>query len=295
MKDYVEEFCSYLRDVKNVSNNTFESYVRDIHQFLTYSVSGGVSAVTDIDSAAVLSYVNGLTAQGRSVSTATRVSASIRCYFQYLLSLGIVSENPAKNIKSARPEKKLPEILTGKEVSLLLSQPDIVDPKGCRDKAMLELLYATGIRVSELIELKISDFNPDIGIIHLKGKKSERIVPVYPDAVKAVNDYLHRVRGTIVFDPHEEVLFLNMNGKPLTRQGFWKIIKSYAGQANIKKDITPHTLRHSFATHLLENGAPLKDIQEMLGHSDISSTQVYAQIMKDRYASSYKRFHPRAH
>lgn len=295
MKDYIEEFSRYLADVKKVSKNTYESYVRDITQFLSHAASAQLAAVSEIGSEFVADYIGGLTAQGRSGSTVTRVSASIRCYFGYLLSLGVVKENPAKTVKAAKVEKKLPEILNEKEINLLLSQPDIVDPKGCRDKAMLELLYATGIRVSELIELRLSDFNPDIGIVHLSSNKGERIVPVYPDAVKAINDYIHRVRGAIVLDPNVDVLFVNMNGRPLTRQGFWKIVKTYAGQAKIKKDITPHTLRHSFATHLLENGAQLKDIKEMLGHSDISSTQIYAQIMRNRYTQVYKKFHPRAH
>lgn len=295
MKDFIDEFGAYLRDVKEVSSNTFESYMRDITQFVTYIRTTSLSGLGSVRGEDVAKYIGTLTKQGRSKSTLTRVSASIRCYFQYLLSIGAVSENPAKGIKVERAEKKLPEILSGKEINLLLSQPDIYDSKGCRDKAMLELLYATGIRVSELIELKISDFNSDIGIVHLKNNKGERIVPVYPAAVKAVVDYLNCVRGTIVLDKDVESLFVNMNGHPLTRQGFWKIVKSYAASANIKKDITPHTLRHSFATHLLENGAQLKDIKEMLGHSDISSTQVYAQIMKDRYTQVYRKFHPRAH
>lgn len=294
MKDYIAEFENYLINTKKVSQNTLESYLRDISQYMRYCDTSGLDSSAEADRDFIENYISKLTADGRSNSTVTRLSASVRCYYQYLLSCGIVSENPAKNIKLAKVEKKLPEILTGKEISLLLSQPDIVESKGCRDKAMLELLYATGIRVSELIDLKISDFSSDIGILHLNSKKGERIVPMYPAAVKAVSDYITRVRSTIILDPEELSLFTNMNGQPLTRQGFWKIIKSYAKSANIKKDITPHTLRHSFATHLLENGAQLKDIKEMLGHSDISSTQVYAQIMKDRYTQAYKKYHPRA-
>lgn len=294
MKDYIAEFENYLINTKQSSKNTVESYLRDITQFVSFGASEGLSSSSEADATLVLKYIGMLTDEGRSNSTVTRVSASIRCYYQYLISAGIVSENPAKNVKIAKVEKKLPEILTGKEVTLLLSQPDIVDAKGCRDKAMLELLYATGIRVSELIDLQIGDFNPDIGILHLAGKKGERIVPMYPAAVKAVSDYIARVRTVLVPDIRETALFTNMNGQPLTRQGFWKIIKTYAKSANIKKDITPHTLRHSFATHLLENGAQLKDIKEMLGHSDISSTQVYAQIVKDRYTQAYRKFHPRA-
>ncbi len=294
MTDYIAEFEGYLINDKQVSSNTLESYLRDISQFAVYAASKGLTSASAAGAAFISEYIALLSAEGRSNATLTRVSASLRCYYQYLLSCGIVTANPAKGIKLAKAEKKLPEILTGKEIMLLLSQPDIVDSKGCRDKAMLELLYATGIRVTELIDLKIHDFNPEIGILHLHNKKGERIVPMYPAAIKAVSDYLSRVRGRIVYDPEEEALFTNMNGQPLTRQGFWKIVKAYAKSANIKKDITPHTLRHSFATHLLENGAQLKDIKEMLGHSDISSTQVYAQIMRDRYTMSYQKFHPRA-
>ena len=158
---------------------------------------------------------------------------------------------------------------------------------------MLELLYATGIKVTELIELKLSDINLQVGILHLQsGKKADRIIPIYPQAIKALKNYITQVRAVVVINPEEERLFTNMNGQPLTRQGFWKIIKQYAASAKINKDITPHTLRHSFAAHLLENGAPLSDIQEMLGHSDISSTQIYAQLMKNKYAAAYKKYHP---
>ena len=294
MTDYIAEFEGYLINVKKVSSNTLESYLRDISKFAAFASSKGLASVSSADLAFISEYISLLGAEGRSCATITRTSASLRCYYQYLQSRGIVTDNPARGIKLARAEKKLPEILTGKEITQLLSQPDIVDPKGCRDKAMLELLYATGIRVTELIDLKIHDFNPEIGILHLHNKRGERIVPMYPAAVKAVTDYMARARASIVCDPSEDALFTNMNGQPLTRQGFWKIVKAYAQAANIKKDITPHTLRHSFATHLLENGAQLKDIKEMLGHSDISSTQIYAQIMRDRYTMSYQKFHPRA-
>ena len=159
---------------------------------------------------------------------------------------------------------------------------------------MLELLYATGIKVSELISLKYSDLNLSVGILHLHTDKTERVIPMYPEALKVVTNYCKNVRDIVVLGNDTDVLFTNMGGKPMTRQGFWKIIKFYADKANIKKDITPHTIRHSFAAHLLENGAPLKDIQEILGHSDLSSTQVYAQLMRNRYAQSYKKYHPMA-
>ena len=294
MKDYITEFKTYLVERKGVSSNTLESYLRDLSQFSAYAVSRQTEDLADADQNLILEYVASLESLGRSHSTITRVLASIRCFYQYLLALGRVTDNPAKGVKVSKAEKKLPEILSNQEIELLLAQPDPLDHKGCRDKAMLELLYATGIRVSELIDLKLHDVNLEVGILHLKGTKSERIVPMYPAAVKAIADYVTRVRPVIVTDPDSTMLFTNMNGQPLTRQGFWKIVKHYAQLANIQKDITPHTLRHSFAAHLLENGAQLRDIKEMLGHADISSTQVYAQIMKNRYAQAYRKFHPRA-
>ena len=294
MKDYIAEFKAYLVEQKGVSSNTLESYLRDLSQFSVYAASRQIEDLADADQKLVLEYVASLESMGRSHATITRVLASIRCFYQYLLMTGMVSDNPAKGVKVSKAEKKLPEILSNQEIELLLAQPDPLDHKGCRDKAMLELLYATGIRVSELIDLHIHDVNLEVGILHLKGARSERIVPMYPAAVKAIADYVLRVRPVIVLDPDSEMLFTNMNGLPLTRQGFWKIVKHYAQQANIHKDITPHTLRHSFAAHLLENGAQLRDIKEMLGHADISSTQVYAQIMKNRYAQAYRKFHPRA-
>ena len=211
-----------------------------------------------------------------------------------MLSKGFCEVNPTEAVKIKRTEKKLPGILDSNEIMLLLSQPDGTDYKSRRDKAMLELLYATGIKVSELIELTVSNVNLQIGILHLHNEKKERIVPMYPAAVKAISSYLVNVRPVIVTDEAEDRLFTNMNGQPMSRQGFWKIIKHYAETAGIKKDITPHTLRHSFAAHLLENGAQLKDIKEMLGHSDISSTQVYAQFVKSKYTMAYTKYHPLA-
>ena len=188
----------------------------------------------------------------------------------------------------------MPDILDSKEITLLLSQPNGDDYKSIRDRAMLELLYATGIKVSELIELKITDINLQVGIIHTKNSKHERIVPLYPAANKHLAEYCSVARPALIHNSGEDRLFTNMNGQPMTRQGFWKIIKHYAEKAGITKDITPHTLRHSFAAHLLENGAQLNDIKEMLGHSDISSTQIYAQLIKSKYAQSYAKFHPLA-
>lgn len=295
MKDYEKEFERYLVETKGVSSNTFESYVRDVSQFLHYLELSHVSSVADVNTALLEDYLLFCEQEGKSAATITRITASLRCYYKYLISLGVTNSNPTTGIKARTAEKKLPEILTGKEIDLLLSQADPRDAKGCRDKAMLELLYATGIRVSELINLNTDDINYEVGIIRCAGNKGERVIPVYHTALLAVQAYVKRVRYLCVADDQEKSLFVNMSGQRLSRQGFWKIIKQYAKQAGIKKDITPHTLRHSFAAHLLENGAQLKDIQEMLGHSDISSTQVYAQIMKNRFSNIYNKYHPKAH
>lgn len=294
MKDFEREFERYLTDTKGVSSNTFESYLRDVSQYVKYLEMHGDSSVTDVDADVIRDYLSYLEKSGKSPSTLTRVLASLRCYYKFLNSIGSVKVNPTAGLHSRASEKKLPEILTGEEIDLLLSQADPSDAKGCRDKAMLELLYATGIRVSELINLNVNDVNYEVGVIRCSGHKGDRVIPVYQTALLAVQAYVRRVRYLTVMDDSETSLFVNMNGQRMSRQGFWKIIKQYAKQAGIKKDITPHTLRHSFAAHLLENGAQLRDIQEMLGHSDISSTQVYAQIMKNRYSNVYNKYHPKA-
>ena len=294
MKDYIIGFKDYLKNQKKSSDNTLESYLRDIGQFLLYCNSNNINDVQDISAVTIEKYNSYLALNGKSKATVTRVAASMRCFFLYLTNIGAIFSNPVLNVKFEKAEKKLPEVLTSREVNLLLSQPDGSDYKSVRDKALLELLYATGIKVSELIDLSVNDVNLQIGILHMRSAKTERIIPMYPAAIKAVAAYIANVRPIIVTESNEDRLFTNMNGSSLSRQGFWKIIKHYAAMADIEKDITPHTLRHSFAAHLLENGAQLTDIKEMLGHSDISSTQIYAQIMKNKYTQAYKRFHPLA-
>ena len=253
-----------------------------------------IKKVTKIDSNVITKFYDYLYSLGKSQSTVARVSASLRCFFTYLIKIGVITESPVIKTKTATAERKLPEILTSKEVLNLLSQPNGNDYKSLRDKAMLELLYATGIKVSELVELDIAELNLQIGFLNLKTSKNERVIPIYPAAVHTLQIYITSVRPVLINNSDETKLFTNMSGEPLSRQGFWKILKYYANKANIKKDITPHTLRHSFATHLLENGASLKDIKDMLGHSDISSTQVYAHIMKNKYIQDYSKFHPLA-
>ena len=293
MADYIALYETYLLEVKHSSANTVASYIRDLRQFDKYVTDVLDTTLDQVTPDRMTGYFAWLTNAGKSNATVTRSLASIKGFYGYLVSSGYVESNPAKGVHLAKVEKKLPQILTGREVELLLEQPQCTDPKGFRDKAMLELLYATGIRVSELISLNVEDVNIPAGFIRCSGGKA-RIIPLYPAAVRAIQTYLTQIRPSMIADPEEAALFVNLSGERMSRQGFWKIIKHYQQTANIQKDITPHTLRHSFAAHLLENGADLKSIQEMLGHSDISSTQIYAQIVKQNLKSVYNKFHPKA-
>lgn len=286
--DTLQSFKVYLFENKKSSRNTIEAYIRDVKQFLKYYASTEYAALRTKD---IELYLENL---DRSEATKVRIVASLRSFFNFLKENGKVFENPTENIKLKKAKTKNLGVLDADEVVLLLSQPDTEDFKGMRDKAMLELLYATGIKVSELLQVKITDINLTIGILQLKNQNKERIVPIYPAALKTINEYIKSVRPAFVTGENQEILFTNINGQPMSRQGFWKIIKFYAKKAGIKEEITPQTLRHSFAAHLLENGAKLQDIKEMLGHSDISSTQIYAQFVKEKYTSKYQKFHPLA-
>ena len=292
MNNFSNDFKLFLQNRKKSSENTVQSYLRDTNQFFSYCTAKKLSVKT-INSSDINRFLEHLSAMGKSDATNTRVIAALRCYYKFLISEGYVNENPLDKIHTKKLEKKLPNILDAGEIIKLLDSPNGSDLKSIRDKAMLELLYATGIKVSELIDVKLSDINLQIGILHLHDKK-ERIIPLYPAAVKTLSNYVINVRPAIILNQNEDLLFTNMSGQALSRQGLWKIIKHYSEKANIKKDITPHTLRHSFAAHLLENGAQLKDIKEMLGHSDISSTQIYAQFMKSKYTLAYAKYHPLA-
>ena len=294
MKTFIDDFKIFLKDVKKCSANTFDAYIRDVEQFLKYCTDNGITDVKGIKDECITDYLDYINKIGKSPSTKTRIIASIRCYFKFLSMKKFVDNNCAQTIKNPRCARKMPEVLSPNEILSLLSQPDNDNYKGMRDKAMLELLYATGIKVSELVEIDVSDVNLQIGILHIKSAHHERIVPIYQTAVKHISDYINIARPVLVPDEGESKLFTNYNGKPMSRQGFWKVIKYYAKKAEINKEITPQTLRHSFAAHLLENGAQLGDIKEMLGHLDISSTQVYAQIVKSKYVQSYAKFHPLA-
>lgn len=294
MKDYCKEFGEYLIHQKAASANTLDSYVRDVEYFLIYLESKELGSPADADTEFLNGYVDSLKSDGKSNATITRHIASIRCFYRFLIFRGFTDSNPAKAVKLEKAQKKLPQILSGQEIGLLLAQPDVTEARGCRDKAMLELLYATGIRASELVALNVEDINLHTSMLCCNKGRAERQIPVYPTAVAAISDYILRVRARIIKPEGGQALFLNLTGKRLTRQGFWKIVKGYAESAGIVKEITPHTLRHSFALHLLENGAELKDIQAMLGHADISSTQVYMHLLNDHFKEVYNHCHPRA-
>ena len=295
MLDLISAYENYLTKVKQASANTVFSYLRDIRQFSNWlQVTEGMNVV-DATQLNISSYLAYLESEGRSGATISRSLASLKNFYAYVVSSGFLEESPVSgNIHVERGEKKLPQILTGKEVEQLLSQPACIDPKGFRDKAMLEVMYATGIRVSELIELDVSNVNLDLGVIRCSGTKKTRLIPLYPAALKALSVYLNDVRDTMVAEPDEQALFVNVNGVRMSRQGFWKILKHYQQSAHIDKDITPHTLRHSFAVHLLENGADLNSVQELMGHSDISSTQMYANLINNKLKTVYEKCHPKA-
>ena len=293
MLDYRDEFRDDLQNRKSHSQNTVDSYLRDTAIYLDFLDRLSISPI-DANELTIQRYINSLKETKRTPSTISRNLASIRSFYKFLIYMGQIDRNPAKAIKLEKAQKKLPQVLSGPEIDLLLSQPDITEAKGCRDKAMLELLYATGIRASELINLDIKDVNLRTGVLYCKNAKGIRSIPVYPGAIVSVSDYIYRMRELITGPGSGTALFVNLNGGRLTRQGFWKIIKGYAKSAGITKEITPHMLRHSFALHLLENGASVKDIQTMMGHADISSTQVYLQLLDGHVKQVYNECHPKA-
>ena len=293
MSELLTVYEDYLKTEKHASANTVSSYVRDVHQFAQSMEDSGVS-LTEVLPKDVEGFTKSLVRKGKSPATVTRSVASIKSFYNCLIALGKVDRNPAKGVAPAKVERKLPQVLTGKEVELFLEQPDCTDLKGYRDRAKLELLYATGIRVSELIDLDLDDLNLPGGVLKCYSKGKERIIPLYQTAIRALSEYVHNVRPQLVEDVEETALFVNMNGERMSRQGFWKLIKYYQEKAGIQKDITPHTLRHSFAAHLLENGADLRSIQEMLGHADISSTQIYSKLLNQKLKDVYLKAHPRA-
>ena len=293
MLDLIGAYENYLSKVKQASSNTVASYMRDLRQYSDWLRQEEDLDVVEAKQVNIGDYLSHLEEDGRSGATVSRNLASLKNFYAYLVSSGYLEKTPVTDIRITRGEKKLPQILTSREIELLLAQPVCSDAKGYRDKAMLEVMYATGIRVTELIELDVSDVNLSMGVIKCSGGKKSRMIPLYPAALKALSDYLLDVRASMA-DPAESALFVNVGGVRMTRQGFWKILKYYQGTARIEKEITPHTLRHSFAVHLLENGADVGAVQELMGHSDISSTQMYTQLINQRLKSVYEKCHPKA-
>ena len=295
MLDLIQAYENYLSKVKQASANTVCSYMRDIRQFSQWLQAAGNTQMLNVTQQNILDYLHDLQQQGKSAATASRTLASLKNFYSYVMSAGFLEESPVTpDIHVDRGEKKLPQILTGKEVELLLTQPSCTDPKGFRDKAMLEVMYATGIRVTELIDLDVEDVNLELGILKCGADKKMRTIPLYPGALRALTTYIKEIRHLMVADPAEKALFVNVGGSRMSRQGFWKILKFYQTKAGIEKEITPHTLRHSFAVHLLENGADLGSLQELMGHSDISSTQLYTHMINQKIKSVYEKCHPKA-
>ena len=293
MLDFIQAYENYLSKVKRASSNTIASYMRDIRQFSAWLRDEGIDVI-DATQLNIADYLHFLEENGKSGATVSRSLASLKNFYAHLVSSGFLEITPVMDIHVDRGEKKLPQILNGREIELLLAQPVCVDAKGYRDKAMLEVMYATGIRVSELIALDIDDVNLEQGVIKCSSAKKVRIVPLYPAALRALSIYIHQIRDSMISGPDESALFVNVSGIRMSRQGFWKILKHYQETAHIDKEITPHTLRHSFAVHLLENGADLNSVQELMGHCDISSTQLYTQMVNQKLKSVYEKCHPKA-
>jgi integrase/recombinase XerD len=294
MLNLIDAYENYLSSIKRASSNTVSSYMRDIRQYASWLETAVSIDIVDAAQTHIRQYLTQLEDEGRSPATISRSLASLKNFYAYLVSSGFIAKTPVFDVHIDRGEKKLPEILTGREIELLLAQPSHSDAKGIRDKAMLETMYATGIRVTELIDLNVDDVNLELGAIRCSSGKKTRIIPLYPAALNALVNYLRSVRAGMIADPSERALFVNISGARMSRQGFWKILKHYQVAAHINKEITPHTLRHSFAVHLLENGADLGSVQELMGHSDISSTQLYTHMVNQKIRSVYDKCHPKA-
>lgn len=293
MEKEITTFITYLHNVRNTSDNTEMSYKRDLEKVQVFMASRGIHEVSDVSSQDLSDYVDYLEGKNFAAATVSRNIASLKAFYHFMVEQGNVSVDLSEQLKAPKIEKKIPAIMSPEEVVRLLEQPSGDTPKEIRDKAMLELLYATGIRVTELITLKVSDVNMQMGVILCRDRTKERVIPFGTAARKALTRYLGGTRDAMLENKTSDILFANCSGQPMSRQGFWKLIKYYAKKADIKADITPHTLRHSFAAHLVENGADLRSVQEMLGHSDISTTQIYANINHSRIREVYTKAHPR--
>ncbi|WP_258359192.1 site-specific tyrosine recombinase XerD [Moorella sulfitireducens (nom. illeg.)] len=295
MRELVDEFLYYLVVERGLAENTLASYNSDLQQFLQYLENSRVKSVREVNHGLLVAYLMKMQREGRSPATISQHLAALKSFYHFLLRERLVESDPTVNLESPRQVKKLPRVLTVEEIERLLSQPRPDTPAGLRDKAMLELLYATGLRVSELVALNVDQVNLEGEFVRCLGKGSrERVVPMGQVACFHVRTYLENGRGKLIKRKTETALFVNQHGRRLSRQGCWKILKGYAKAANLKKEITPHTLRHSFATHLLENGADLRSVQELLGHADIGTTQIYTHLTRKKIREIYDRTHPRA-
>ncbi len=294
MDKIMDGYIDYMKNEKKLRDNTLDAYVRDILKFKDHVIKKEDEDYINTNKTTIITYLTSLQRTGKSTSTISRNLASIRCFFQYLLNNQLIDEDPTLNLKTPKSERKIPEILTEEEIDLLLSQPKVDNAKGARDKAMLELLYATGLKASEMTSINIGDIDLELGILQIRENKNNRFIPVGDLAIETLNFYLQKYRMDCI-DQSDRPLFTNYRGNRLTRQGFWKIIKEYTISTNINKKITPNTLRHSFAVHLIENGANIKLVQEMLGHSDLSTTQAYNIPSEDENLREvYKKLHSRA-
>ncbi|ART76952.1 site-specific tyrosine recombinase XerD [Sutcliffiella horikoshii] len=296
MQDQLKDFIHFLVVEKGLASNTVVSYERDLKSYLLYlSKVEEISSLDAVSRSTIIQFLKFLTENGKSSKTIARHIASIRSFHQFLLREKVTTQDPTVHIDRPKQEQKLPQVMSVEEVQALLDSPDTSKVFGVRDKAMLELLYATGMRVSELISLNLSDVHLTMGFVRCVGKgNKERIIPLGTMAQNAITNYIEESRSQLLKKKTTDALFVNLYGNRLTRQGFWKILKKLTKEAGIEKELTPHTLRHSFATHLLENGADLRAVQEMLGHADISTTQIYTHVTKTRMKDVYSMFHPRA-
>ena len=292
---YIKDFIEYLQRERRMSKNTLEAYKRDVHEFVAFEGARGMTDLLDTSSTEIVAFLHDLKISGKSAATVNRKLASVRAFFNFLMNSGLVSSNPTADIKSPKIERKELEYLTLEEVDKLLETPDD-SIRGTRDKAILEVLYATGIRVSELIEADLEDINMRMGFITCDGEQSKaRIVPLGRPARAALETYIYEARNALVKDNTEEkALFVNYYGSRITRQGLWKVLKEYGEKAGIEKKLTPNIMRNSFAVHMLQNGADLKSLQELMGHEDISATQAYLAVTKNRIKDVYDKTHPRA-
>lgn len=290
----VDQYLTHLQVEKGLARKTIEAYSRDLVRFIDYLDTSAIDHISAVDTAAILRHLIALRKDGLGARSRARHLVALRGLFRYLMHEKIISHNPVKLVELPKSTLKLPDVLTRDEISRLLKAPDLSKPRGLRDAAMLELLYAAGLRVSELVNLKTQDVNTEAGFVRVFGKGSkERVVPFGQFARQRLNDYMETGRPDLLKNNVSAFLFTARAGKPMTRQGFWKLLKRHALTAGIHKKITPHSLRHSFASHLLEGGADLRAVQVMLGHVDISTTQIYTHVAREHLIRIHRKYHPR--